>query len=159
MQNPYESPISPLADSDRPSSVRHLTSGSNTILPRHLAAGADTVGAFVLSVAVFKWLPDDVPLVQGLAVLAVWAGYYFLSEGLLGATPGKLLTGMVIITLEGDRIGWRQAGIRTLLRTIEVNPFILGGIPAAICILFSPRRQRLGDMLARTIVVRRKKFR
>ncbi len=113
----------------------------------------------MLSVAVFKWLPDDVPLVQGLAVLAVWAGYYFLSEGLLGATPGKLLTGMVIITLEGDRIGWRQAGIRTLLRTIEVNPFILGGIPAAICILFSPRRQRLGDMLARTIVVRRKKFR
>jgi uncharacterized RDD family membrane protein YckC len=72
---------------------------------------------------------------------------------------GKWLAGLTVKTLDGDRIDWRQAAIRTLLRIVEVNPFILGGLPAAICILATERRQRLGDLVAKTVVVRRKRSR
>ena len=46
--------------------------------------------------------------------------------------------------------------MRTLLRLFEVNPLLLGGIPAAIAVLCSKNRQRLGDMLAGTYVIRTK---
>jgi len=41
-------------------------------------------------------------------------------------------------------------------RLVEVNPLLLGGLPAGIAVAMSRRRQRLGDMLAGTYVVRRK---
>jgi uncharacterized RDD family membrane protein YckC len=40
-----------------------------------------------------------------------------------------------------------------LLRILEVNPLLIGALPASIAILSSKRRQRIGDMLAGTVVV------
>jgi uncharacterized RDD family membrane protein YckC len=40
------------------------------------------------------------------------------------------------------------------LRLIEVNPFLVGGLPAGLVLLLTRRRQRLGDLLAGTYVVR-----
>jgi uncharacterized RDD family membrane protein YckC len=37
---------------------------------------------------------------------------------------------------------------------VEVNPLVVGGLPAAIAVGMSHNRQRLGDMLAHTFVVR-----
>jgi len=45
--------------------------------------------------------------------------------------------------------------IRTLARLLEANPILLGGIPAGIAIFSSPRKQRIGDSLAGTVVVSR----
>jgi uncharacterized RDD family membrane protein YckC len=45
--------------------------------------------------------------------------------------------------------------VRTLARLVEVNPLLLGALPAGIAILSSSRRQRIGDWLANTVVVRR----
>jgi uncharacterized RDD family membrane protein YckC len=42
-----------------------------------------------------------------------------------------------------------------LLRLVEVNPLLVGGLPAGIVAVLSPRKQRLGDMLAGTLVVYR----
>jgi uncharacterized RDD family membrane protein YckC len=39
------------------------------------------------------------------------------------------------------------------LRIIEVNPLLLGGIPAGIVVISTSRKQRIGDLLAGTIVV------
>jgi uncharacterized RDD family membrane protein YckC len=156
--NPYESP-STVDPAPVKSYVVQLTPGSNTILPRYLAASADLIAVFVLSVMAFKLLPEDAPLLQCTAVIAIWFGYYFLSEWLISATPAKWLAGLTVKTVGGDRIGPRHAGIRTLLRIVEVNPFIVGAIPAAICILVTERRQRIGDKLAGTVVVRRKRSR
>jgi hypothetical protein len=46
--------------------------------------------------------------------------------------------------------------LRTLLRVIEVNPILLGALPAGIMLLVTKRRQRLGDLLAGTVVISNK---
>ena len=49
--------------------------------------------------------------------------------------------------------GLKRAFLRTLTRLIEVNPFMLGGIPAGIIAHYSKQGQRLGDMAGGTWVV------
>ena len=85
--------------------------------------------------------------------LAVVVLYFPLAEGTWGRTIGKLVTGTVVVDSHGRPPGFRRAGLRTLLRLIEVNPFLLGGLPAAIAVLASENRQRIGDMAAGTFVI------
>jgi uncharacterized RDD family membrane protein YckC len=92
-------------------------------------------------------------VLQGPLVIVVWFGYYLALEGLLGRTFGKLLTGLVVVQMNGSRITWKQASIRTAFRIIEVNPILLGALPAALCAVFSKNRQRFGDRVAGTLVV------
>lgn len=78
-------------------------------------------------------------------------GYYIASEALWGATPAKMLLGMRVVR-EEDRIDWTKSAIRNLLRVVD-------GLPALYLVGFffavgSPKTQRLGDRLARTVVVR-----
>jgi uncharacterized RDD family membrane protein YckC len=79
--------------------------------------------------------------------------YYIVLEAVMGGTLGKLLLGMHIIKEDGSHIGLGASIIRNILRIIDILPFayILG----AIFIWTSPYKQRLGDRVARTIVVRR----
>lgn len=49
--------------------------------------------------------------------------------------------------------GFGRALVRTLLRLIEVDPFLLGGLPAGICVFFTKYKQRLGDMVAGAYVL------
>jgi uncharacterized RDD family membrane protein YckC len=56
-------------------------------------------------------------------------------------------------TIDGEQCDFSAAALRTILRIIEVNPLLFGAIPAAITIISTRRRQRLGDMLAETVVV------
>jgi len=81
----------------------------------------------------------------------LWVTYYAVLEGLFGATFGKRLAGLRVTDLEGRRIGWQMAIVRNLARLLDVLPFayLLGGILT----LATKRHQRLGDMLAGTIVV------
>ncbi len=156
--NPFAPPaeVEPVAEE---TNVVQAVRGSSTIKPRYLAATIDMLGSFVAAVVVFKLLPESLPVVRAFAPIVVWFGYFTLSEWLFAATPGKALTGLMVTNLDGDPISWRQACIRTLTRIGEVNPFLLGGLPAAIAILASQRRQRIGDMWAHTLVVRRRRFR
>ena len=69
---------------------------------------------------------------------------------------GLMLAGLVVVQMDGTRITWRQAIVRTLFRGIEVNPLLLGALPAALCIIISRYRQRIGDKVAGTVVVSKK---
>ena len=40
--------------------------------------------------------------------------------------------------------------------TVEVNPFLLGGLPAGLVLMVTPRRQRIGDLVAGTYVLLKK---
>ena len=85
------------------------------------------------------------------ALLMILAGYYLLFEGLWeGQTPGKRMVGLQVVTELGQPITWRHVTIRTLFRIIDMLPFI--GAPF---ILATTRSQRLGDLAAGTLVVRR----
>lgn len=95
-----------------------------------------------------KAMPVVVPL-----VLAVVLGYFPWLEGKYGVTAGKYLVGVRVVDNEGNPPGLGKACIRTLLRLIEVNPVLLGGLIAGITVMASRNRQRLGDMAAGTYVL------
>lgn len=80
--------------------------------------------------------------------------YYLLVEGLTGYTLGKFVLRIQVVNAKGQRPGFVKSFLRTLVRMIEVNPLLLGGLPAGLCVLLTRRKQRLGDMLADTYVVK-----
>jgi uncharacterized RDD family membrane protein YckC len=81
--------------------------------------------------------------------------YYIVLEAVLGATLGKLLLGIRVVTVDGSRIGWGASIIRNLLRIVDGLPYIIPYLLGAILVWTAPQRQRLGDRVAKTVVVRR----
>jgi len=88
-----------------------------------------------------------------------WAGfrcvqgaYCALGEALMGSSPGKRLLGCRVVTEGGDRISVGQAILRNLFRIIEleIDPPLL---PLVLLVGLTRNRQRLGDIVARTVVV------
>ena len=69
-----------------------------------------------------------------------------------GRTLGKAALGLRVVTVEGAPIRFRHAAIRAALSLVDI--FLLSGIPGILAILFTPRNQRLGDLVAGTIVLR-----
>ncbi len=92
----------------------------------------------------------------GLAAAVV---YFVALEGAWGRTLGKLITGTVVVDRDGRAPGMLKAVTRTLLRVVEVDPLLIGGLPAGIALLATKRHQRVGDLFAGTYVVRRKDLR
>jgi uncharacterized RDD family membrane protein YckC len=125
------------------------------------------------SIVVRRWLGAYVDLFVVLAIflipdlisndfyrkgLPVWfalaIAYFPVMETLTGRTLGKYLTGTIVVDAQGKVPSVGQAFIRTILRVVEVNPVLMGGIPAGIAAALSKTRQRLGDMAAGTYVIR-----
>ena len=78
--------------------------------------------------------------------------YYILMEGYLGQTVGKMLLGIKVVREDNGGVpGIQTAAIRTVLRLIDGFFFYL---VAFISVLASGKNQRLGDMVAHTLVVR-----
>jgi uncharacterized RDD family membrane protein YckC len=78
--------------------------------------------------------------------------YYWLLETYLGGTLGKLVLGMRVTMEDGSPVTLTAALIRNILRIIDgLFVYLLG----AIFIWTSPAKQRLGDRLAKTYVVKK----
>lgn len=80
-------------------------------------------------------------------------GYGALCEWLLsGRTLGKALLGVRVLGQDGLPVTFSQAAVRNLLRLVDILPggYLLGVLGCA----FHPRRQRIGDLAAGTVVVR-----
>ena len=127
------------------------------MLQRYLAAALDNSVALLLAmatgIAVDRYVDaGNRPLQFSLAV-AVYFIYFLIVEGAWSRTPGKMLTGLKVVGRDGSPCTTRQVLIRTLARLIEVNPLLLGALPAAIAIITNKHRQRLGDRVAKTFVV------
>jgi len=86
------------------------------------------------------------------AVLVIGFIYYWLLEAVAGATIGKGILGIRVCNQEGRRCGFGASLIRNILRLIDGLAVYLVGFFVA---LFSKKRQRLGDHLAKTYVVDR----
>ena len=126
----------------------------NAGVPRFLAAQLDHAVAIILFFTAGMSLPRYVgELIGGCSAFGVYIGYYFLTEWLLGATLGKLLSNLHVRQISGARCTAGQIAIRTLLRLVEVNILFLGALPAGIAVLSTKRHQRIGDLLAGTVVV------
>jgi len=97
-----------------------------------------------LALAVGIWLMLD---------LFVTTTYFLIFETLFrGRTPGKQLTHLRVVCDGGNVLGWRQSLLRNLLRMVDSLP--AGYLVGVVAMLISPRMQRLGDLVAGTIVIR-----
>jgi len=88
------------------------------------------------------------PLAIALAVTMPFF-YFLLFEWLYGATPGKVLLDMRVVTTDGRPCGLRAAAVRGLLRYVDG---LLIGFVLWLLMRKAPH-QRLGDRAAGTLVV------
>ena len=79
--------------------------------------------------------------------------YHILLEGTYGQTLGKKLLGIVVVREDGEQCTYTAATIRTVLRFVDWLPvaYLIGFASISL----TERHQRLGDLLAGTVVVSR----
>jgi len=87
----------------------------------------------------------------GAMFLLVWA-YPILCEGLFdGQTPGKRALDLRVVSSDGAPVGWLASCVRNLMRTVDMLPF--GYACGMVSGFIDPWGRRLGDVVARTMVV------
>ncbi|AHY45301.1 putative membrane protein/domain [Rubrobacter radiotolerans] len=87
-----------------------------------------------------------------LLLFAFIFGYYIFMEGRFGQTVGKMLLGIKVVREDGGAPGYGAAAIRTVLRIVDG---FMAYLVAFVTVLVSGKNQRLGDMAAKTLVVRK----
>jgi uncharacterized RDD family membrane protein YckC len=112
------------------------------------AAGALSPGAGSVAETAGKWLLAFVIFMN----FAVAWGYFALFEAYWhGQTPGKRAMKLRVIKDSGRQITLFEALARNLVRVVDYLPgFYLVGVITMLC---NKRNQRLGDLVAGTIVV------
>ncbi|ANQ52697.1 RDD family protein [Flammeovirga sp. MY04] len=109
---------------------------------------------FIFYVKTFGELSDDgsfkVSGTASLPVFLVWLIYFPIMEGLFGKTLGHLAVGLKVIDRRGKDITMSQAFKRRCLDLIDLFMY---GIVAFFVVKNTPRHQRVGDIVAKTLVV------
>lgn len=114
-----------------------------------------SIGAFLLIEFVMQW------------------GYHILSEFFFnGRTLGKKALGLRVIQENGQPLSWWSATLRNLARVADMLPLFLiyeGDIglfvllpiygPAFVCMILTRKQQRIGDLVARTVVIQERRVR
>ena len=112
---------------------------------RVLAFSIDTI---LLSIVSYLTLVTHIPQ----AVFSVISILYLIGlEATLGGTVGKLVLGLRVRKVDGSPIGWKEAIIRNLMLCVEEFTLFIVTI---ITMNNSPMRQRWGDRVAGTVVVK-----
>ncbi len=110
-------------------------------------AGGLLVGA---GVGLPPWVGFTLVTLLGFLVIF---GYPIGFETLMrGRTPGKMIMGLRVVTVEGAPVSMRHASIRAAL--VLVDFILTSGFAGVLTALLSNRSQRIGDHLAGTVVVR-----
>jgi uncharacterized RDD family membrane protein YckC len=87
-------------------------------------------------------------------VFGLWSGYFVLFEWLWnGQTPGKSMLKLRVIREDGRPVTVWEAAARNLLRLFDMMPFPFYSI-GLVSVFMSSRDQRIGDLVAGTVVVR-----
>ena len=102
----------------------------------------------------FSNAPNWVKAVLILVVFLIVSGYFAFFEWIWnGQTPGKRWLKLRVIREDGRPVTFWEAAVRNLLRTVDMMPapfYSLG----LISVFISLSDQRIGDMVAGTVVVR-----
>lgn len=128
--------------------------------PRRVAAQlVDILVAMGLCAAALQWLADGEEATRSeqlLSTLALCASIYFayfaLGEGLTGQSLGKGLLRIAVVGRDGKSPPLWSILVRNLLRPW---PFLVptAYLVGSLVLLLTPKSQRLGDILGRTVVV------
>lgn len=133
---------------------------------RFLAAVIDTfiVAVGIVVLAFIAWVIRG--MITGDAALSTFAAVVVISASMLayigyfvyfeitsgGQSPGKRLTGLRVISVDGAAVSPEQSAVRNILRLVDLLPvsYAIG----LVSILVTARNQRLGDLAAATMVVK-----
>jgi uncharacterized RDD family membrane protein YckC len=99
------------------------------------------------------WQVDSKFFVPYFISIAITIAHTTVGELIYGRSIGKMLFGLKVTNLEGQAASAKAILIRNLLRIVD---FGLWGIPLVL-VLYSPLRQRAGDVAAGTLVLRQPK--
>ena len=98
--------------------------------------------------------PKWVVAVMILVLFLILAGYFaFFEWAWSGQTPGKRWLKLRVLREDGRPITFWEAAVRNLLRTLDMMPAPFYSI-GLISVFSTTRDQRVGDMVAGTVVVR-----
>jgi uncharacterized RDD family membrane protein YckC len=119
---------------------------------RRIAAGVVDLAVVGLVALVLRAVAGG-EFTAGLAVVTIaWAlFYYFVSESTWSQTLGKRVLGLRVERSGGGAPDERAVALRTVLRVVDGIAFYLVGL--LVMLRSGERRQRLGDVVAGTVVV------
>jgi uncharacterized RDD family membrane protein YckC len=124
---------------------------------RALAAVLDSALVFLIAFLVgWQWGSEtgegerSLTGIPALLLMLGVAAFWIIPEWLSGSTPGKWACDLRVTTLRGGNISFSQSLKRNVLRLVDLMPLYLPGFVAAS---LTPKRQRLGDLWAKTIVI------
>lgn len=110
----------------------------------------------VVAIGAFALLPPVIgeDMTQGLFLLFAffmeWFYNVIFEAGPKGATPGQRAMKLRVMSVTGGPVSMAQAVMRNFLRVVDFMPGLyLTGI---VCMLFTRRFQRLGDLVANTVL-------
>jgi len=125
---------------------------------RSLAAIIDCSIVFSLwSYIIARWGTDTSASSKNLAGLPAillmlgTAAFWIVPEWLAGATFGKWSCDLRVVNMKGNKISFSQSVKRNVLRLLDFFPWYLTGFITA---KLTPNHQRLGDLWAKTMVVK-----
>ncbi|MBE9585333.1 RDD family protein [Mucilaginibacter sp. JRF] len=129
-------------------------------LAKRIVATLIDYAIFSLFTCVYIWVFDEDPdvtnmQVTGVAMLPItilWLLYFPLTETLNGATPGHDIMKLKVVLTNGRDISFSVALKRRVCDLIDISTY---GIVAVILILKTQKHQRLGDLLANTVVIKK----
>jgi uncharacterized RDD family membrane protein YckC len=157
---PPEAPLAtPLSPIDTRPAIGAATAPAVAFL-RFIAFLIDYFGFFAVYAVV--WVPvvvttgyDPASLTStgaGGTVLAVV--YMTIMEGARGTTVGKMICRLRVAMADGTALQWRAAVLRNVFKLLALLVWLLGMVVTLVAILDSPAKQRVGDRVARTVVLR-----
>jgi len=145
-----------------PTAVRiSLPEGASLASPRRRLAAAviDFIPSSILAILILGASPIELlnwPLVTRdigdaqcvLIAILITVAHSALSEMVTGRTLGKALVASRVLDTSGVRASAKQVFVRNALKIV-----VLVVPPLALFVFMNPFRQRLGDLVARTVVV------
>jgi uncharacterized RDD family membrane protein YckC len=109
-----------------------------------------TMGSAAVGDAVDSAQALSVGIILLILFAAQWL-YFVGWEATTGRTPGKIAAGLRVVTTTGRPIGFGPAALRNVLRAADALP--MGYAVGVVAMALSPRFQRLGDLVAGTMVI------
>jgi uncharacterized RDD family membrane protein YckC len=161
----------------RPVSVGHATTGQGIVTPEAVVLDIERAGvasrilaitidfvllgiAYVLVALAVLNIFGNIDELAGAAVavvfsLGLYLAWFCTFETLWQRTPGKSMLGLRVIAVDGTPVRFPQAFLRAVA---GIADFLLVpvGFVALVSVMLTPRDQRLGDLMAGTLVVRQR---
>ncbi len=97
---------------------------------------------------------DDYWTTRGIIALVMLPamGYSLIAQSLFnGRTVGKMLLKIRVVRFDGTPVHWSNYLVRWMLRLVDI--WMFSGSVGLLTILFTDKRQRLGDAAAGTVVI------